>query len=116
MFEIVKAISVLAEQVKAQQVSIGEEQSCTDKLINDLYHIIEYLPLSAPQMSQVSKRLKETLIKRRALKEQFNVNQAMLQTPVEKLKGAEESEKRVLHRDRQYFAESKAAFDRIFKK
>lgn len=107
-------IADLAVQLKAEQAKALSEQSTIDKSINDFYHMLEYLPLNACQLSKVAKQLKLALQARRALKEMINVNQVVLQGSVEKLKTREEIMQRTADRDATYRAEAKAAFNKFF--
>ncbi len=115
MNTVIELVAIV-DKLKAEHGAVIAELSTIDKSMNDLYHMIEYLPLNARDLSRVTKKMKEHLRRRRALKEQSNINQMILQGIVEKTKAVSDIEKRVTDREASYRAEAKVAFDKMFGK
>ena len=84
-----------------------------DGIVNDLYHILEFVKLDAVQMSKVAKQLRQALQTRRKLKEDSILFQSILDTTTSKIK-PDELIQRQNNRISKYIEESHASFKSIF--
>lgn len=114
MNEHIKNHLLSIANLKELAIETKNELSCNDKVICDLYHILEYVKMDAVQRSRVTKKLATALQKRRALKETHNALSLILDTSPAKLISFEEFEKRASHRALNYKKEAEENFKKYF--
>lgn len=102
------------ERLKNQKNELNKLVGTLDRKVNDLYHVIELLPLSASELAKVTKTLREVLQQRREAKENIIAVSNFLTTTVEKVKPKEVQDKNAELREDKYRQESLAVFESIF--
>ena len=106
--------------ITAHRDSLLAAQSDLDKDVNNIYHMIEYLPLSAVQLSKITKKLKTILQARREHKEEINFWTVILNRngfENAKLKpniAGPDHDKDAAKRDAKYTRESITSYEKMF--
>lgn len=113
--DLVSRLDALIKEFHDFSAESVKNLSELDTKINDLYHIIEYVPLDAVKASKVLKELKKSLNERRRWKD-CNAN---LSASLHKLNGVDPSiyEKRVAvteERNAKYLQESLESYQKHF--
>ncbi len=109
---IVNAIASL----KSDLANTTEQLTAVDAQVNDLYHVLEYIPLSGVKMMKVTMTLKMALRKRRDLKENQALISALLDNNLKSMPTLDELIARRTKRDAAYKSQALAAFARLFNK
>jgi hypothetical protein len=107
----IRTINTELTNLKATKAVSVKKLAELDADLSSCYHIMEFMKLSGPQMSLVSKRMKDVLINRREHKETIS----MIDSIVTRMSGTvtdtvDKSEERVAG----YAQQSRASYQRLF--
>lgn len=103
-------------KLKTQKGILNARVGTLDKQVNDHYHVIELLDLSASELSKVMKSLKSLLRERREVKEQVIAVSNFLSASAENIKPVEVSQKNAKAREQKYVTEALQSYEKIFGK
>jgi hypothetical protein len=104
------------DRMKKHKADLLSTVSDLDKMVNNIYHMIELLPLSASEMSIVTKQLREILQDRRDKKEVLIAVSNFLTSPVEKTKPHDIGAQNAEDRKEKYRKEALASYQKMFGK
>jgi hypothetical protein len=109
--ERIKSIYAELDTLKATKAVSVKKLAELDADLSSCYHIMEFVKLSGPQMSLVSKRMKEVLIDRRGHKETIS----MIDSIVTRMaSGSVDTVEKSEHRVAGYMEQSHASYQRLF--
>lgn len=108
-------MTVLATKAQETLAALYKKQSSIDTEINDLYHVIEYVSVSAVEMVKIYNRLKKKLAERRQVKEDISLAMSFAQKLGEVANLANDASKRAENRKQKYKQESNIAYQKIKK-
>lgn len=103
-------------KLKTHKGVLNTRVGALDKQVNDHYHVIELLDLSASELSKVTKSLKALLRERREVKEHVIAVSNFLAATADNAKPAEVSEKNAKTREQKYVTEALQSYQKIFGK
>lgn len=103
-------------KIKTHKVALNIRVGDLDRQVNDHYHVIELLDLSASELSRVTKSLKALLRERREIKEQVIAVSNFLSSTAESTKPPEITRKNAKQREDKYVAEALQSYEKIFGK
>lgn len=106
-------MNVLATKAQETLTTLYKKQSSIDTEINDLYHVIEYVSVSAVEMVKIYNRLKKKLAERRQVKEDISLAMSFTQKLGEVANLAKDASKRAENRKQKYKQESNIAYQKI---
>lgn len=108
-------MNVLATKAQETLAALYKKQSSVDTEINDLYHVIEYVSVSAVEMVKIYNRLKKKLAERRRVKEDISLAMSFTQKLGEVANLAKDASKRAENRKQKYKQESNISYQKIKK-
>lgn len=108
-------MNVLAARAQETLAALYKKQSSIDTEINDLYHVIEYVSVSAVEMVKIYNRLKKKLTERRQVKEDISLAMSFVQKLGEVANLAKDASKRAENRKQKYRQEANIAYQKIKK-
>lgn len=115
MVELENVINTI-NRLKTQKGILISQTSKLDKQVNDIYHMIEYIPLSASELAKVTKQLREILKTRRETKEKAIAISNFLSAKVEDIKPIDVVNKNAGDRESRYKIEASQSYFEMFGK
>jgi hypothetical protein len=109
------AIDHHAKQLGAHMATLNKRLSATDQELNDITHVLEYIPLNAAEMIQLCVRQKQLLIVRRLIKEDIAHAALITASPVSSC-GGKAVNPNALKRRTAYIQEARKSYERLLKK
>ena len=108
-------LNVLVDEAQETLTALYKKQSAVDTEINELYHVIEYVSVSAVEMVKIYNRLKKKLAERRLVKEEISLARSFTQKLGEVANLANDASKRAEIRKQKYKQESNTIYQKIKK-
>jgi len=112
--ELVEDATKMVKRLKSEMDAKSSRISQVDKEINTLYHIIELVKCSGPELMVISIKLRTLLRERRDLKEEHIMIATFLQGSSEKVKDIRAVDADAQSRKDKYSAEAHKAFEQLF--
>ncbi len=113
MLDCIDEINVLAAKSQETLTALYKKQSSIDAEINDLYHVIEYVSVSAVEMVKIYNRPKKKLAERRQVKEDISLAMSFTQKLGDVANLANDAAKRAENRKQKYKQESNISYQKI---
>ncbi len=101
------------DKLKEDLKNLNKESSEIDRHVNNFYHIIELVSLDACELSQLMSKLKQTLKRRREVKEMIICLQAVLSGTASDLKKIEAFKINAEERNKKYKKEALFSYTQI---